>query len=218
MSSSTIQIVMAIICLLASITIYFQPKSELYLKLFPVFLMITNAVSAIGVYMGDHNINNTVLYNVFSIVEVMFYFFIFYEMIRNKKLKRIIIYMSCVYFLVAIYDMIVSQKAHVFHSLSYSVGSLFLVILCVFYFYELFQLPQTNSLLRQPSFWICTSILFSTCCTFPLFGFAMFFHTPPKFIINNIQIILLIVNIFTYSLYTIAFLCRIKTSKSMLSS
>lgn len=218
MNSPTIQIAIAVICLLSSITVYFQPQSELYLKLFPVYLLITNAVSAIGVYMGDHNMNNTLLYNIFSIVEVVFYFYIFYAIIRNKKLKKIIIYVICFYAILSVFDMYSSQKANVFHSLSYSVGSLFLVCLCVFYFYELFQSPQTNSLFREPAFWICTSILFSTCCTFPLFGFAMFFHTPPKFVINNIQIILLIVNVFSYSLYTIAFLCRIKTSKSMLSS
>ena len=218
MSSSTIQVIIAIVCLLASITVYFQSGSELYLKLFPVYLLITNAVSAVGVYMGGHSKNNTLLYNIFSIVEFVFYLFFLHEMIRNKTVKKIIVYILCIYLALAALDMFIIQKANVFHSLSYSLGSLFLVGICVFYFYELFQLPQTNSPLREPAFWICTSILFSTCCTFPLFAFAIFLHTPPKFIINNILTILLIINIFSYSLYTIAFLCRIKISKSMLSS
>jgi hypothetical protein len=212
------QLIIPIVCLLASITVYFQPETERYLKLFPVYLLIVNVVGPIGKYMGDHSMNNTLLYNIYSIIEFVFYLFVLHEIIRNKKVKKIIVYILYICLPLAILDMYGIQKANVFHSMSYALNSLALVGICVFYFYELFQLPQTNSLLREPAFWICTSILFSTCCNFPLFAFAMFFNAPPQFIINNILTILFIINIFSFSLYTIAFLCRIKTSKFMSSS
>src|SRR5580765_3971582 len=148
----------AIICFLASVTVYFQHESELYLKLFPVFLLITNMVQNIGSFLSMHNETNVYLYNIYSMIEFIFYFFILSQIIKNKKMKKIIFYILWIYPLVSILNVFFVQASSSFHSIAYALGSLMVVGLCVFYFYELFQFPNSNSLLREPAFWICTAI------------------------------------------------------------
>lgn len=211
-----IEISVALICLLASITIFFQSTSELYLKLFPFYFLFGIITESIGEYTAAHNRNNTILLNIYSVLEFAFYFFVLNQVIRNKRIKKIAIWVLCLYLLYSTLNFFLVPS--IFNSVAYSISCLFLVGFCIYYFVEIFQLPQTGSLWRQSSFWICTAILFSYCCTFPVFAFIVFFHEPPKIIMSNLAGIIRITNIFTYSLYTIAFLCRIKTSKSMLSS
>ncbi len=208
----------AIICLLASITIYFQPGSELYLKIFPVYLFVTNIVQYVGEFLATHNKANTFIYNTFSILEFVFDFFILYQTIRNRQMKRVILSVLWLYPLFAIFNISFIQETSSFHSLSYAVGALLVVCFCIYYFYELFQLPHSTSLLREPAFWVCTAILFNNCTTFPLASFAIFIDKPTPFIIKNVAVIQGIINILSYLLFTIAFLCRIKTRKSISSS
>jgi len=214
----SIEILSGIVCLLASITIYFRPASELYLKLFPIYLFVAVVMGEIGPYLAMHNKTNALLYTIFIILEFIFYFFVLYQIVKSRKLKKIIINVLWIYPLLALINIFFIQKAQGFDSMSYAVGCLLVAIMCIFYFYELFQFSNSNKLSREPSFWICTGILFNYCCLFPIFSFIIFFHNPPLFIIKNLEMIRFIINIFTYLLFTIAFLCRIKINKSMLQS
>lgn len=210
--------IIAIICLLASITVYFQPGSELYLKLFPVFLFITNVVQDIGLFLSMHNEANVVLYNIFSIIELFFYFFTLREIIRNNKMKKVILYILCIYPLFELVYIFLIKGTSNFHSISYALGVLLVVGFGIYYFFELFQLPNSKSLLREPAFWICTAIVFNYCATFSFSSLIIFIHNPTRFMYTNLVIIQNIVSIFSYFLFTIAFLCRIKIRKSISSS
>ena len=216
--SISLETILGIICLLASITVYFQSTSELYLKIFPVYLFVAAVMGEIGPYLQRHNKQNVLLYTFFIVSEFIFYFFVLYQIIKNKKIKKIIINILWIYPVLAMINTFLIQKAQGFDSTSYAVGCLLVAIMCIFYFYELFQFSSSNKLSREPSFWICTGILFNYCCLFPIFSFVIFFHNPPLFIIKNLEMIRSIINIFTYLLFTIAFLCRIKINKSMLQS
>jgi hypothetical protein len=121
-----------------------------------------------------------------------------------------------VYPLIALFNIFYSRVGGAFHSETYVVGCILIVILCIIYFVELFQLPKAANLKYEPAFWICTAILFSYVVTFPYWGLLNFMNTAPKFILENLLNILMIINILSYSLFTIAFLCRIKIRKSTL--
>lgn len=201
------------ICLLASLTVYFRKKPDLYLRLFPLFLLITDIVEVVGSYQALHHGTNVNMYNVFSIFEFCFYFFCLTQIIQNKKAKIVILVLSALYLLFALYDILFGQKS-TFNSLAYSIGAVFIVAICIYYFFELFQLPHAQNLLRQPAFWICTGLLFFFTCTYPIFGLANFYAHAPRVIINNVGAILSFLNASLYSSFTIAFLCGIKTRKS----
>lgn len=170
----------------------------------------------VGTYLSEQSIHNAILYNTFSVFEFMFYFFILRELIRSARVKTIILFVLIIYPLVAFFNIFYYRMDSNFHSMTYAIGCAFIVILCIIYFVELFQLPKSTNLKNEPAFWICTAILFSYVCTFPYWGLVNFVTTAPAILINNLKTILMIVNILSYSLFIIAFLCSIRIRKSTL--
>ncbi len=201
------------ISLLASLTLYFQGKTDLYLKLFPIFLLLTGVVEILGTYTSTHKIANTLLYNSFEIIEFCFYLFALMQIVRNKKVRKIILFILPLFLAIALYNMFFGQK-NSFNTMTYALGCVLVVATCIYYFLELFQLSHSVNLLRQPAFWICSGLLFFYTCTFPILGAYNILRKAPYIIIANLATIINFLNVFLYSSFTIAFLCRLKTRKS----
>ena len=213
---NSVSLFVLVACLVASITAFFQKHSPLYLRICPFYLLVTILVQQIGNYMSRNGIHNALLYNCYSIFEFIFYFFILREIIQNKRIKVVILFILIVYTIIALLNIFSSRTEGAFYSQTYVIGCILIVILCITYFVELFQLPKAANLKNEPSFWICTAILFSYVVTFPYWGLVNFTNTAPKIILENLMNILVIINILSYLLFTIAFLCRIRIRKSTL--
>ncbi len=212
----SVDLIFLVVCFLASLTAFFQKPSPAYLKLFPFYFFVTLLVQQIGTYLSQHSIHNAVLYNVYSIFEFAFNFFVLRLIIQNKGVKGTLLFVLILYPLTACLNLFYFPQGGTFHTVSYAICCSLIVVSCIVYFVELFQLPKAINLKREPAFWICTAILFSYVCTFPFWGLVGFLSTAPPFIIKNLNIILMIINILSYSLFTIAFLCRIRIRKSTL--
>jgi len=205
----------SVIPFLASLTIFLQPFPERYLKQFSFFLFINCILETVTSLMAMHNINNLFLVNVVSMVVLSFQLYLVQEIVRGRKAKKIFLYFLLIYLLLSLANFFLVQKTVVFNTITYCLGCLLIVSACVYYFWELFQSQYSVSLLRQPSFWICSGLLFYYACSFPVQSLQNFFNALPKVILQNLFIIFILLNIFLYLSFTIAFLCRLKTRKSM---
>jgi hypothetical protein len=189
-------------------------QTTMYLKVFPFYLSITLIIECVQTYRWWHGYSTTTLYNFFGLFEFMFYFFILHQIIQTKKVKR------AVKALLILYPVLFSiniafVQVNGFTSISYSFGCLMVASICVYYFFELFQSKYSVVLVREPAFWLCTALLFFYCCTFPYFALANFLVNFPEIIMDNFEVLLNLMNSLLYSLFTIAFLCRIRIGKSM---
>ena len=202
------------ISFVASLTVYAKAKtSYLYLKLFPPFLLATIVIEYAATYLAVKNKSNLALYNFFTVFEFCFYMYIISLIITSKRIKKTIMVAVVLYTLISVINIIFIQEMQKFHTVTYAFGCLLIVASCVYYFFELFKLPKATKLKNNPAFWICSGILFFYCCSFPLFGLSNFLSDISKLIIKNIYKIITILNIFLYTLFTIAFLCRLKIRK-----
>lgn len=211
----TAYLIFELISLLASLSLYFQKSMPGYMKLFPVFIFVTIVVEIIGGMLMDRGIPNVLLYNLFFTVEFVFYLFILRNFVHSRKVKKLIFYISLVYPVLALINIFFIQ-VNTFESITYSLGCLLIVGVCVYYFLELFQLPHSVNLKREPAFWICSGLLFFYCCSFPLFGLNNYLLSTSGVILQNLTSILSVINILLYSLFTIAFLCRVKFRKAII--
>ena len=203
-----------VISFLASLSVYFTSGNDyFYLKLFPPFLLATIIVESLASYLASIEKSNIGIYNFFTVFEFCFYLGVISLIISNNRVKKITRVTAVGYMLIAVINIMFIQKMKAFHSVTYAFGCLLIVVFCVYYFFELFKLPKSVKLKNNPAFWICSGLLFFYCCGFPLFGMANFLSSISKLIIRNFLSIIIILNIFLYSLFTIAFLCRIKTRK-----
>jgi hypothetical protein len=98
--------------------------------------------------------------------------------------------------------------------MTYTSGCVLIVITSIYYFWETFQQKNSVNLIREPAFWICSGLLFYFTCTFPLNGLLNFVSALPQVIVQNLFQIYILLTIFLYLSFTIAYLCRLKV-KSM---
>ncbi|MCG2614435.1 hypothetical protein LZZ85_09095 [Terrimonas sp. NA20] len=202
------------ISLLASLTIYFVDKPSMrYLKLFPPFLLVTTSIETFGFYQASIGKSTVLLYNFFSVFEFCFYFYVISLLITNLKVKRAVLITVFLYAIAACINILFIQGVKMIHTFTYSIGCLLIVAFCIYYFFELFRLPKSVKLQSNPAFWICTGLLFYYCCGFPLYGLFNYLMQISVLLVRNFFTIITILNIFLYSLFTIGFLCIIRTRK-----
>lgn len=204
-----------VLSFLVSLMIYTTPRFS-YLKLFPPFLLTTLAVEYVGSYLNYKGVNNLYIYNFFSALEFSFYLILISLMVKSPRMKKGLVIASVAYAAVAFTNIIFIQGMKTLHTVTYSLGCLAIVAACFYYFYELFRQRNAIKLTRNPAFWICSGLLFFYCCGFPLYAFVNFWFRY-KWMIQSFEDIVMILNIFLYSLFTIAFLCS-RTRKSISSS
>ena len=202
------------IALLASLALYRQGPSDIYLRLFPPFLFVVDIIAAILGYLAARRINNMALFNPLTIFQCCFYYFVLYRIIRNPIVRNVAKHLVWIYPLAAGLNILFVQKINTFHSITYSFGGLLVVALSIFYFFELFQRPQALNLTTNPDFWICSGLLFYFSCSFPIYGMANNLSKMPQFILTNLNSIFNVLDVLLYSSFTIAFLCRLKIRKS----
>jgi hypothetical protein len=196
------------ICFLASLTLYFQEPIPKYLKTFPFFLLITTVVEITSLLFMQHSHNLTLLFIIFTSFEFVYYLFIVSFSIANVKVRKVILWISAIYPVLVLLNRLFYQ-VKTFHTVTYSIGCLLVVAACIYYFFELFQNPRSVDLKKEPSFWICSALLFFYCCTFPLIGLYNQLHGLTDIILQNLNAILQLLNVLLYSLFSIACLCRI---------
>ncbi len=219
MSIFPLYIYFIFISFVASCLVYFRREpAPVYLKAFPPYLLATLIAESIGSYFYSIQKNNLALYNFFTVFEFCFYLWVISQIIYNGMARRVISVVMVLYAIGAVVNIIFIQKMQAFHTFTYAIGCLLIVAACVYYFFELFRLPKAVKLVNTPAFWICSGLLFFYCCGFPLYGFTNFLIGISTLIITNFMAIITILNIFLYSIFTIAFLCQLKTRKYISSS
>jgi hypothetical protein len=205
----------AAIAFLASLTIFFIPGGELYLKHFSFFLFVNACLDIATGYMALYRINNVFITNVNTTVVICYYLFLLRQIIQSRKAKKGLLIFLAAYFLLSVMNFFLVQKTGVFNSITYCLGCLGIVAASIYFFWELFQQTYSGPLGRQPAFWICSGLLFYYTCTFPVYGSINLLKVLPQVILENLLTILVSLNILLYLSFTIAFLCRLKTRKSM---
>jgi hypothetical protein len=201
------------VSLVVSLSVYYKVRAaDAYLKSFPPFLLSTLLAEVVGYYLNVNHKNNIWLYNFFSTFEFCFYMVAISFIIVREQMKKNIRIVMIIYALVAIFNILFIQQLEAFHTVTYSLGSLLVVASCIYYFFELFKYPKSVKLSYTPAFWICSGLLFFYCCAFSLFGLYNYWSGISRLVMKNFQQIVYILNVFLYSLFTIAFLC-IRTRK-----
>ncbi|MFI5152090.1 MAG: hypothetical protein ACHQET_02070, partial [Chitinophagales bacterium] len=133
----------------------------------------------------------------------------------NKKIKKFALILMICYPLISIWNIVYIQGIGKFNTMSFSVGSLLVVGISILYFIEMFQRPKAINPLMEPGFWICTALVLFYTCLFPYFGFVNYMIQLPQVMVTYFTTILTILNVFMYTLFSIAFLCQIKIRNSM---
>ncbi len=193
-----------------------QPKPN-KLVFFSLFLLLTLIIEFTANYLSAKNISNTPLYNIFTSLEFIFYIYTIRLFIQRSLAKKIFVYAMAAYGLAALINIFFIQGIMVFHTITYAAGCLVVVFCCAYYFFETLLRPTPVILVRMPDFWICSGLLFFYAVSFPIYGFTNFVMGLPHALLRNFNLFIQILNIILYTMFSIAFLCRFRVTKSPLS-
>ena len=179
-----------------------------------VFLALTCIVELIGAWMSYHSYHNARLYSSFTFFEFVFYQCLFRWELRSPKIKFIITIVLLFYLVCGLLNIFLIQKDD-FQSYNYVLGCIIIVVWSVVYFNSLFRVPENESLVRMPFFWIAIGVMFYYTCTFSIYGLHNFITSTMNYYNRVLTFIEDLLNITLYTLFTIGFLCHIRIPKSL---
>jgi hypothetical protein len=210
----SIYFISIIVAFITSLTAYSKYNKTTYLKYFAPFLFLTLAVEVAAKIIAEKSGNNQFLFNFFSVFGFLFYFFILYKGIINKVVKKIILAIIVLYPLFALYMIFFIHGVSVFHTYSFGIGALLIVLICIYYFkWQFFETPIEVDIKRDPLVFICLGLTLFHSITFTYFsGIHLIKDLPPAFI-QNMTLVCMICNYALYSFFAIAFLVNHKYSK-----
>jgi len=207
------QLIFIFISLCLSFLLFFKKEKILHFKLFSIFLLITFCIEFYLDRIMRKGESTIQIINFFTTFEFCFYLWVIQNIIQNKVVKKWLLYILLIYPIASTINILAVQKIDNFHSITYSIGCLLIIFSCIYYFYELFKNKYAINLVKDSGFWICSGLLFFYSVTFPLFVSANFMTEFPLKFGEYIGVALIILNVCLYSLFSIAFLCRINLRK-----
>ena len=103
-------------------------------------------------YTYDHGIHNNILLNIWGPIEFSFYLYVIGQLIVSKKVKKGILYATMVFVIFAFINLFFIQHNDLFNPINFTIGTVITVILCIYYFFELFQKTEAQSLIQVTQF------------------------------------------------------------------
>lgn len=108
----------------------------------------------------------------FTLVELIIFSHFYYQIINNSFLKKILIFLNLSF--IAFFLQMAFSDQNFYRRISnetqakvYTVEGAILLLICFFYFIELFTKTRTVELKKEPTFWVSTGLLFFLTCTLP---------------------------------------------------
>jgi hypothetical protein len=187
----------------------FRQLRPVFLRLFVPFLGLSLIAEGIGVVLRTRGIHDHLFFNFFTSFEFLFYSYIYLRLIEQPRKRAIVRYGMLLYPVLFLVNMLFWEGFTHFHTITYRVGSVMVVVWCCFYFGELMRSPGYISILRNPSFWISTGLLFFYT------GFFFYMTAGDKLIYSKLKISDFIfdvisetLNVILYGCFLIGFVCE----------
>jgi hypothetical protein len=147
------------------------------------------------------NDSNHWFYNIFTVIEFLLYTYIFSLAITNAKIKSIMRWSIPTFLIVAAINIFFIQKFYKFHTISYRIGAVMIVIWCYLYFRQLLQLEEDIVLAKNPMFWVSTGLLFF------YLGFFVYMSAFDVIVYKNLSYNKDLWHGISYSLNTLLYCC-----------
>jgi len=154
--------------------------------------------------------------NIFMLIEFEIFSLLFYKVLKSRLIKSIISSAMIIFPLICILYWL-KFKTITINPYNLSVVEiLYLISICLVYFFELFKSPPTKKLTNEPEFWYFTGILLYLVCLLPNCLMLQFVSLKDLIHYNILVMAVFVACILLNVFFIKALLC--KTSQPTLSS
>jgi hypothetical protein len=185
----------------AIIAIFYNKKvkgTKLYF--FFIFLWYVCFTETAGFYLKFNHKNNLWIYSLYTYIEQMYFYYIFYHYINNLKVKKVIIgfvvFLNITYFLNVF---ILDVKYPIYPSNAFLINQILLISTIFYFLIEFFLSDKGLKATNYLVFWISIAILFYYITFLPLDTVLRGFAKDSTRIIAKMRTIIIIILYSTYS-------------------
>lgn len=202
---------------------YLKRTNDNVVRVFVYYLWLTVSVEILGTYpyllqydvdyAWLNAIKNSVfgmniwLYNIYSYLAIGFISIFYFSLMTNKKSKIAVLSTMAIFSVFAIFyftftDAFFKAALPYHFFISVSIISLYVLL----YFLQLIKSEEILDFYKMPSFYISIILLLWYLCVIPLFIFDGYFKSINSDFVRFRTLLLLFINLCTYSSFTFAFL------------
>jgi hypothetical protein len=200
----TLQILSVISGIFPVIAAVFNYKHiDKVLKIFTAYLLVSFLFDVGFCIASVYRIKNDMpAVHLYLSISLVFFAVIYYKLFINRVLKAATLVLSGVTLVIFLYN---ALKIWEYPSISNTASSVFLIILSLIYFYQLFNRQEFVYIEKQGLFWINAGILFYSAVN--IFFFMILFKLPEG-IQEKVFMIHSSTNIIANLLFTTGLLCK----------
>ncbi|SIS51949.1 hypothetical protein [Belliella pelovolcani] len=158
-----------------------------------MILVLGSSLELYGTYTYLRKLNNVPVYNIFFVyLETLLIYYLFYTIYQNKKVQKAIIIGSLLFLLQGLFINLSFENLLVFQSISFTIGSLGIILCCIYYFYNIIfsNILFKERLILNPLFLIVTLIFFFYSTTFVHFSSFNLLHELDSSFLNVFSILI----------------------------
>lgn len=158
--------------------------------------------------------NNNWIYNLSTTVEFLFYSRLYYNEFKTSGIKNLILYLTVVLLFTTAINIIFVQGFWKFHSYTFMIGSILMILYAIFYFYSGLNKDINYNYVRDPVFWISVSLLQFYAGEFMIMMFYSYL-APLRLLAYSrfFRVLMDIINVLEYGLFCIAFIVDARQAK-----
>ena len=209
MNTSTFLILVGIVNLIYCLSFFMflkvrQSKScPTYLRTFYVYPLV-GVVIFIFFWSKVNNIISNEFYTRINLISLLFHYgflsnFIIKTLSPNLKRLSIIVFALCFIVLIAF---IIPDIFH-YTSVSFAVGNSGLCIMCMLYYYDIFQGEHKSFLPKDPAFWIISGVFVGMAVNIPFHIFGNYFYSNFSY---STHLFFSLISMFTYAVMHLFFI------------
>jgi hypothetical protein len=212
-SEIPVYIIFIFLCLVLSLVSLAKKNPPAYLALFTCYLLLTLVIECVGWSYKKANSNNLTMYNLYGVVHLTYAIYLLSSFLQPGRAKQVFTWIMLFYPAFALLNIYFIQGPRHFGTYSYIVGAVIVVVCSINYFYQRIKFPGRDNLLRDPSFWIATGLLFFNAITVPYLGIVNFLANIPQYAYKTFSNINAVLSIILYSLFCISSVCSLNFRK-----
>lgn len=189
-------------------SIYFRKIQPRLYSSFLYYLILNFVAEAAAITLLKNGYHNFWIYDTLLSIQVVYFLWLFYKNFRANIYRKVILIMLCITLPFIAINFIFLQGLNTFHTNTFSLGTLFLVIAIIFFYKDiLIKVPNFNPF-RDFLFWAATGILLNYLLSFPYLSVFNYIFNQNKALSVQLQLLSTISSCLAFSCYIIGYLCH----------
>jgi hypothetical protein len=132
-------------------------KKKLNRMYYPVLLLelISTGTDFLSIWVAHKYHNNLFVFSIYAVIDTLIIFYFIQQFLQQKKVKLVFTLLISTYFIFSLWSMLTFGFER-FNSIQLAFGALFVILLILYFFFEIFYYETIADLIKFPAFWIAS--------------------------------------------------------------